>query len=128
MDRLEQEAPRQLAEPAINRPPVTEMHWQHPPAAARAHEITHRVDHFAKFDLTRPAPASGFRHQRRDPLPFLVRQIRRISLGLSGDPGHPASLLACPHPKCESYSLRYRNPRLAQFSNRLLAGGIARAI
>jgi hypothetical protein len=36
MDRLEQEAPRQFAEPAVDRPPMAEMHGQHPPAAARA--------------------------------------------------------------------------------------------
>lgn len=119
MDRLEQQTPRQPAKPTVDRPPVTEMHRQHPPAAARAHEIAHRVDNFAKLDFMGLALASGLRHQRRDPLPFFVRQVRRIALGFPGDPGYSALLLMCPHPKYESHSQLDRNPKLDQFSNRL---------
>lgn len=110
MDGLEQEAARQFAEPAINRPPMAKVDRQHPPAAARTHHIAHRVDDLAEIDLARPAKRSWLRHQRRDPRPFLVRQIRRIPLGLPGDLGHPASGLICPHPKCESHSTLKRNP------------------
>jgi len=35
-------------------------------------------------------------------LPLLVRQIRRVALGLLGDLGHPATALLCPHPQLES--------------------------
>src|SRR3954464_3274009 len=43
MDGLEQEPPRQLAEPAVDRPPMPEVGRQHAPAAARTDQITHRV-------------------------------------------------------------------------------------
>lgn len=104
-----------LCKPAIDGSPMTEMHRQHPPAAARAHQIAHRIDHFAELDFARTPSAPGLRHQRRDPRPFLIRQIRRVALGLSGDFGHPAPLLACPHQKCESHSQQNRNPQKTNF-------------
>src|SRR5439155_7083451 len=45
MYSLEQEPPRQFAEPAIDRLPGSEVDRQHTPPAARAHKVTHRVDH-----------------------------------------------------------------------------------
>ena len=41
--------------------------------------------------------------------PFIVCQIRRVALGLSGDPGHPASLLWRPHPELESHPAHFPN-------------------
>ena len=102
VDGLEQEAPRQLAEPAVDRLPRAEMDRQHPPTAARADQIAHRVDHLAELHLPRTAPTPRLGHQRRDLLPLLVRQIRRVALGLLGDLGHPATALLCPHPELES--------------------------
>ena len=64
----------------------------------------------ASWDFTRPFTTSG-RHQRRDPLPFLVRHVRRIALRLASDPGHQTPLLRHPHPELESY--------LDDFPNRL---------
>lgn len=61
--------------------------------------------------VSRPSTPSGVRHQRRDPLPFLVRHVRRIAFHLAVDPGHPAPLLWRPHPELESY--------FADFPNRL---------
>lgn len=88
---------------------------QHPPAAARTDQIAHGVDHLAEVNLARtPAPA-GLRHQRRDLLPLLVRQVRRIALGLPGDLGHPPTALLCPHPELESQPTTPRNPCQAIF-------------
>ncbi len=81
-----------------------------PPAAARAHQVAHRVDHLPELHLARPTTATRFGHERRNPLPFLIRQIGRITLRLSGDPGHPAPLLWCPHPELESQPALDRNP------------------
>ena len=98
--------PRQLAEPVMDRASMTEMHGQHSPAAARAHEIAKGADDFAKLDLARLPPASGLRHQRRDPRPFVICQIRGVALGLLGDPGHPARLIACQALRPSSFTLR----------------------
>src|SRR4051794_33447955 len=79
-------------------------------AAARTDQITHRVNHLAELDLPWPAPASGLGHQRRDRLPFLIRQVGRIALRLLGDLGHPAAALLGPHPELESYLTASWNP------------------
>lgn len=105
MDSLKQETAHQPAEPPVDRLPRTEMHRQHLPAAARAHQIAHRIDDLMQVHPSAPATACRFGHQRGDPLPFLVRQARRIALGLSGDVGHPATGLLRPHPKLESQNL-----------------------
>lgn len=119
VDGLEQEPARQLPERAIDRLPRPEMDRQHPPAAARTDQITHGVDHLAELHLARPPATPGLRHQRRDLLPFLVRQVGRVALGLLGDLGHPATALLCPHPKLESHSVVRWNSRRINFQNGL---------
>jgi hypothetical protein len=42
------------------------------------------------------------RHQRRDLLPVLTRQTRRVAFGLLGDLGHPTPALSGPHPELET--------------------------
>ena len=125
MDGLEQETARQLAKPPIDRAPVAEMDRQHPPAAARSHEIAHRVDHFPELDLAGPSPAARLGHQRTEPLPSLIRQIRWIALGLLRDGGHPASLLWRPHPELQSHHHPDQNPN-QEFPNGLLQSEFAR--
>src|SRR5260370_16718955 len=110
MNGLEQEATSQLAEPAVDRLPRPKVDGQHSPTAARADQISHGVDHLAELNLSRTAPTPRLGHQRRDLLPFLVRQIRRIALGLLGDLGHPATALLCPHSELESQPHLRSNP------------------
>ena len=104
VDSLKQKAPGQLAEPTIDRLPWSEMHRQHPPAAARAHQVAHRVDHLTELDLPRTAPPPGLGHQGRNLLPLLVRQVRWVTLRLLGNLRHPATTLLCPHPELESHT------------------------
>ena len=130
MDGLEQEPPRQLAEPAVDRTPRREVGRQNAPAAARTDKITHRVNHLAELDLPWPASASGLGHQGLDRLPFRVGQVGRIALRLLGDLGHPAAALLGPHPELKSYLTR---PRWNPFPNGLLKSNsklilIARAV
>src|SRR5579859_4276233 len=73
VDRLEQEPPGQFPKPAVDRLPSAEMDRQHAPAAARAHQISHRVDDLAKIHLPRPTPTPRLGHQWRDLLPLFVR-------------------------------------------------------
>jgi hypothetical protein len=101
VDGLKQKAPRKFTKPAIDGSPMTKMHRKHPPPAARAHQVAHRINDLAEFDLARPPAPTRLRHQRRDPLPLLVRQIRRITLRLPGNLGHPAPGLTCPHRELE---------------------------
>jgi hypothetical protein len=49
------------------------------------------------------------RQERRDPIPLLVGQVRRIALGLLLSVGHPATIRFGPHPKLESRPKPLRN-------------------
>src|SRR6185312_6135739 len=102
VDGLEQEPARQLAEPGVDRLPGAKMDRQHPPAATRTHQVAHRVDHLPEINFARPTPTTRLGHQRCDLIPLLVRQIRRVTLRLLRDLGHPATALFCPHPEHES--------------------------
>src|ERR687893_1769847 len=53
VDGLEQEAPRQLPEPTVDRLPRAKVDRQHPPAATRTDQVTDRVDHLPELDLPR---------------------------------------------------------------------------
>jgi hypothetical protein len=79
---------------------------QHPPAASPIRSPA----------ADRLRPGFGIRGAIRS---HSSSQVRWVALSLPGDLGHSASLLACPHPNCETYSQRDRNPGPAQFSNRL---------
>src|SRR5215203_6591744 len=83
--------------------PVPEVDRQHPPAATRTDQVAYRVDHLPELDLPRAPSTPWLGHQRRHPLPFLVRQVRRVALGLAGDLAHAATTLLCPHPELESH-------------------------
>jgi hypothetical protein len=111
VDGLEQESAHQLAKPPINRLPGPEMDWQHLPAASRADQIAHRIDHLAG-----PATPRRLWHQR---CAFLIRQVRRVALGLPGNLGHPATALLRPHSKLEAQIQSSRNPS-GQISKRPL--------
>src|SRR5215471_18458002 len=78
------------------------MDRKHPPAATRTDKVANCVDHLAEIDLARPAAPARRRHQRRDPLPFLIRQIRRVALRLLGDLGHSTPALLRPRRQLES--------------------------
>ena len=119
VDGLEQEAAHQLAKPPINRLPGPEMDRQHLPPASRADQIAHRIDHLAQIHLTGPATPRRLGHQRCDPLPFLIRQVRRVALGFPGNLGHPATALLCPHPMLEAQTRSAGNPS-GQISKRPL--------
>jgi hypothetical protein len=56
----------------------------------------------AEIDLARPAAPARLRHQQRDPLPFLIRQIRQVALRLLGDLSHSTPALLRPHRQLES--------------------------
>src|SRR5215469_6918278 len=84
------------------------MDRKHPPAATRTDKVANCVDHLAEIDLARPATPARRRHQRRDPLPFLIRQIRRVALRLLGDLGHSTPALLRPHRQLESRRSGYR--------------------
>ena len=120
VDGLEQKAAGQFPEPAVDRAPMTEVDRQHSPAAARAHQIAHRIDHLPELDFPRTPPPSGFGHQRRNALPFLVRQVRRVALGLLRDLGHPATALLGPHQELGSQPSTKQNPAHTDFPNGLL--------
>ena len=118
--RLNQKAARQLAKPPVDRTPVAEMNGKHSPTAARAHEKPGGVHHLAELDFPRTASVPGIGHQRREPLPLFIRQIRRVTLRLPGDLGYSPALLGCPHPKLESQLQETGNPSLTEFPNGLL--------
>src|SRR5450631_785604 len=99
VDGWEQKAPRQFAEPAVDRLPGPEMDRQHPPAATGTHEIAHSVDHLPEINLSGTAATSR--------------------LGLLGDLGHPAAALFAPHPELESQTEPPRNPPTPDFPNGL---------
>src|SRR6476660_5231194 len=86
------------------------MDRQHPPAAARTNQVAHGIDHLAEIYFSRSPPATRLGHQRRNLLPLLVCEVRRIALDLLGDLGHPATALLCPHPELESEIRPQRNP------------------
>ena len=119
VDGLEQEAAYQLAKPPINRLPGPEMDRQHLPPASRADQIAHRIDHLAQIHPAGPAAPRRLGHQRRDPLPFLIRQVRRVAFGFPGNLGHPATALLCPHPRLEAQTRSAGNPS-GQISKRPL--------
>src|SRR6478609_2943118 len=65
VDRLEQEATRKLAKPAVDRAPAPEVSRQHAPATARTNQIADRVDDLTKFYLARrsgPVPGRSDPH------------------------------------------------------------------
>jgi hypothetical protein len=95
------------------------MDRQHPPAAARTDKVANRIDHLTEVDFARTSTPPGLGHQRRDPLPFLVRQIRRVTLRLLRDLGHPATALLRPHQQLESFHRCVGNP-FHRFSKRPL--------
>src|SRR6476659_307276 len=96
------------------------MDRQHPPAAARTNQVAHGIDHLAEIYFSRSPPATRLGHQRRNLLPLLVFEVRRIALDLLGDLGHPATALLCPHPELESEIQPRRNPP-SPFSKRSLS-------
>ncbi len=51
---------------------------------------------------SRTAATPRLGHQWRNLRPLFVRQVRRVTLGLPGDLGHPDTALLCPHPEPES--------------------------
>lgn len=89
---LEQKPPRRLSKPAIDRSATTPSG----PAASACRTPNRpgcaRINHLAKINLGGRRPGLG--HQRRELLPLLVRQIRRVALGLlgPGPPGHGSAL------------------------------------
>src|SRR6185295_17354797 len=99
------------------------MDRQHPPAAARTNQVAHGIDHLAEIYFSRSPPAPRLGHQRRNLLPLLVCEVRRIALDLLGDLGHPATALLCPHPELESEIQPQRNPP-RPFSKRSLSCGL----
>lgn len=81
-DRVEHEAQNEAAKPPIDGLPGRKILRQHAPAPARAGQIADRVQNLAQFRLSR-TPA--YRKARQEPLyprPLLLRQIRRVALGL----------------------------------------------
>src|SRR6478672_11697504 len=103
------------------------MDRQHAPAATRANQVAHGIDHLAEIDLPRPPTAPRLGHQRRNLLPLLVCEVRRVALDLLGDLGHPATALLCPHPELESEIQPQRNPP-PPFSKRSLSLTPSRAV
>lgn len=94
------------------------MDRQHSPTPTGAAQIAHGVDHLPEINLARTAATPRLEHQRRQLLPLLARQIRRIALGLLGDLGHPATYQflifeTFPSPQCRGvtqHSGRYERP------------------
>src|SRR5215469_7417505 len=104
------------------------MDRKHPPAATRTDKVANCVDHLAEIDLARPAAPARLRHQRRDPLPFLIRQIARVALRLLGDLGHSTPALLRPHRQLESRRSGHRKAQspiskrpLSEIADRLSA-------
>src|SRR5450755_1111384 len=116
MDGSEQKHPDEATEPPIDCLPGREILRQHSPASAGAGHIADRVQYLTQINLGLAAPPGRLRQERRDPLPFLVRQIGRIPLRFFRNVGHPATIRWGPHPKLESR----RKPQHNQFSNGLL--------
>ena len=115
VDRLEQQAADEPAEPPVDRLPRTKIRRQHPPAAAAAGHVADRVQHFPQVHADLSAAFWRLGHERLDPDPLFVGQVSRIPLGLARNVGHPATALSGPHPKLESQPPKPPQP----FSNEL---------
>ncbi len=98
VDRAEQQVPDEPAKPPANCLPRAEMHRQRPPAARAARHVADRVQHLARVHRGLPPTLRRLRHQRLQPRPFLVRQVRRVTLRSPSRLGHPATGLSGPRP------------------------------
>jgi len=98
VDRAEQHQPNKATKPPIDCLPRREVLRQHPPAAARARHVADRVQDLAHVNVRLASALRRLRQQRRDPRPFFVGEIGRVTLRLPLDRGHAASRLSCPHP------------------------------
>src|ERR1700722_10498536 len=79
------------AKPPVDRRPRRKVLRQHPPAAARAGQISDRVQNLVQIRPGRPPALGRARQERLNPRPLLVGQIRRVALGLLLNFGHPAT-------------------------------------
>ena len=66
--------------------------------------IADRVQYLTQVYVGLAALFGRSRQERRDPLPFLARQIGRIPLRLLRNIGHPATIRWGPHPKLELHA------------------------
>lgn len=109
VDRAKQEQANEAAKPPVNRLPRRKMHRQHPPFAARTHQVADRIQDLPQVDTLLATRSRSPRQQRRYRRQLLVRQITGIALGLALDPAMPVTALAGPHPDSESTPAAIRN-------------------
>ena len=102
VDGAEQHHPHEAAEPPIDGLPGRKILRQHAPTAARAGHIADGVQHLAQVHIPLAPPLRRLGQQRRNPLPFFIGEIGRITLRLPLDRGHTASRRSCPHGNRES--------------------------
>src|SRR6266481_5240218 len=116
MDGAEQQQPDEAPEPPVDRLPGWKILGQHAPAAARTRHVANGVQNLAQINTGLASALRRSRQQGSDALPFRVRQVRRVALGLLLDGGDTAACLGGPHPQLESH----RSASLQAFSNSLL--------
>jgi hypothetical protein len=102
MNCPEQKKPNETAELPTVRLPRRKVLRPHPPAAARAGYVTRCVQDLTQVNLRLAALLGRLRQDRRDPIPFLIRQVGRIPLRFLLDIDHSVMVRLGPHPKLES--------------------------
>lgn len=110
VDRLEQHQPDETPKPPIDSLPWREVLRQHALAAPGARHISDRVQDLPRVHARLATAPRRPWMQRRNPLPFRVSEIGRVTLRLPLDLGHPASGLSRPHPNRESRIAPKGNP------------------